>query len=90
MTIAPRDRRRDPHTPGPHASATGRHPARPVCSLCRTDAYLSYDSFIPPFYSAESKGLSPSVVSYTCHNCGGHYSLNPPEGWTPPGWQWYD
>lgn len=67
------------------SSSTG-----PICGVCRTDAYLSFENFIPASYSTEQKGLVPSVVSFSCRHCGHHYHQNAPDGWVPPGWQWYD
>jgi len=75
---------------GAHASAPVLPQARPGCRNCGASAHLSYDAFVPACYGTEGQGLAASVVSYTCKQCGSHYSQHGPEGWVPPGWQWYD
>lgn len=65
-------------------------PARPTCSACGAAAHLSWDDFVPARYDVEHGGRAPAVVSYTCRLCGSHYTHRAPEGWVPPGWEWYD
>ncbi|MBT8162665.1 MULTISPECIES: hypothetical protein [Arthrobacter] len=80
-------------TSTPHERRNRPSPANfqtlPYCDSCRTDAHLSYDDFVPAYYSG-GQGLEPSTVRYTCKRCGNHYSHHAPQGWAPPGWQWYD
>ncbi len=72
-----------------HQSVPARPPSTPACRKCGTDAYLNFDGFIPACYAVDRRGLRPSAVKYTCGHCGEYYSHEAPEGWAPPGWQWY-
>lgn len=65
-------------------------PAGPVCRSCGSDAHLSYESFVPARFNPGIDRMLPSVVNYTCRRCGKYHTQQAPEGWAPPGWQWYD
>lgn len=78
-----------------HRPDSPRHPSGPGipvwprCPTCHTDADLDYDAFVPA-HCGEDGSPVPSAVSFTCRRCGTHCTLEGPEGWVPPGWEWYD
>lgn len=85
MVIADREHGHKIH----YQPSRSRPSSSPMCRTCGTDAYLSFAGFIPAGYTADGLALRPANVSYTCERCGGNYSQDVPNAWTPPGWQWY-
>lgn len=84
-----------PDIPHRTQSRQGAEPSRfraaePVCRNCGPDAHLSYESFVPTRFNPGTDRMIPSMVHYLCARCGRRYTQYAPEGWAPPGWQWYD